>query len=126
MDGEWQGWYYTGQKFYLRTYKNGQKDGNWIWWFNDGKKKYEGSYLNDKKEGKWTEWNKEGDLVTSGTYHNSVKWSGIFDDGRYYKGRMANQSEQYYDNGTMKSQGMLIGEIKLDLWTYWYYNGNKK
>ena len=84
------------------------------------------SYLNDKKEGKWTEWNKEGSLVTSGTYHNSVKWSGIFDDGRYYKGRMANQSEQYYDNGTMKSQGMLIGEIKLDLWAYWYDNGNKK
>ena len=26
----------------------------------------------------------------------------------------------------MKSQGMLIGEIKLDLWTYWYDNGQKK
>ena len=39
---------------------------------------------------------------------------------------MASQQEEYYKNGTMKSQGLRIGDVKLDLWTYWYDNGNKK
>ena len=34
--------------------------------------------------------------------------------------------EEYYDNGSLKAEGMQIGDIKLDSWKYYYENGNKK
>ena len=45
------GWYFSGQKFYERSYVSDKKEGEWIWWYSNGKMKYKGSYLNDKKDG---------------------------------------------------------------------------
>ena len=44
----------------------------------------------------------------------------------YYKGKMASKIEEYYDNGSLKAEGMQIGDIKLDSWKYYYENGKRK
>ena len=65
-------------------------------------------------------------IEIDGTYYNDIKWTGNFKDGMYYKGKMASKVEEYYDNGSLKAEGMQIGDIKLDSWKYYYENGKRK
>ena len=86
-DGEWRAWYYNGQRYYKRNYKNGQKHGPWTWWYDNGQKKYQGNYSNGKKNGEWFEWTSNGELVISGFYKNGKKWDGLFKGIKYSSGK---------------------------------------
>ncbi len=80
-------WYYNGQRYYKRNYKEGLKHGEWIWWYDNGQKKYTGHYINGKKDGEWFEWTNLGELTVNGLYQNGKKWDGVFKGIKYKSGK---------------------------------------
>ena len=75
-DGEWRSWYYNGQRYYKRNYKNGQKDGEWVWWYDNGRKNIM-AFIKWGKNGQWFEWSSNGAQIKM-AFIKTEKWDGDF------------------------------------------------
>ena len=90
--GLFQGWYVSGSKSVLGSFKLGQRDGDWTWWYENGQKQTEGAYYGKAKVGVWTDWWPTGQMKSTGTYASDIKvllWQYWDTDG--------NSSTENYD-----------------------------
>jgi len=116
--------------------------------YNDGTKKEEGKYRNGLKDGKWTSWHENGQKRKEGTYKDGkmIKkkvWNNAHLEHptdvdnvnvyeKTYKDGKLDRYTEWYGNGQKKKEGTYKGVGKYGdpqedgKWTYWYDNGQKE
>ena len=87
-----------------------------------GKKKYIGNFLNGNRHGTWVEWDESGNEIIDGEYKSGQKWNGQFGGKNYVSGLLRQDFVEKYPSGALKSSGVLINEVKIGQWSFWYEN----
>ena len=86
----------------------------------DGTPKIIASYKDGVPEGVRREYDKNGKIEKSYTFHNGkVIAEGVFTDGGKHEGLW----KEYYDDGSLKSEGNYEDDKKTGSWKYYYPNG---
>ena len=97
-------WYYTGQLYSERFYKNGMKDSvNKGYWFN-GNKKFEYNFLNGDYNGSYKEWYPDGKLSIWMNYKNGKEdgsQKGWRENGKLFINYVVKNGKTY---GVVKSR----------------------
>ena len=50
------------------------------------------------------------------------KWNGKFGQKNYVSGLLREDFVENYPNGNLKSSGILVNNVKIGSWSYWYQN----
>ena len=72
-DGEWNGYYDTGESAFIGAFVDGDPHGKHVYFFDTGKVREEGSYVMGLKQGVWKRYNKLGEITLATTYENGVE-----------------------------------------------------
>jgi antitoxin component YwqK of YwqJK toxin-antitoxin module len=91
--GEWKRFYPDGRLEWMRYYTHGKKTGNFITWWPNGVKQMDYHFEEGEYEGQCLEWNEFGRLIN---------------ERNYTKGYEEGQQKQFYDNGKVKSNYVMI------------------
>ena len=67
------GWYEDGQKYWEKTFKDGQLDGLYTEWFKNGQEMSEGTYKDGKRDGLWSWWDDNGQKYKEGIYKDGKR-----------------------------------------------------
>ncbi len=102
--------YYPGtqQVFEVKYYKNDLQDSVWVQYYVTGKKVAEGTYKMGHQEGKAVWYLEDGRINILGNYKNSAKhgtWVYYWIDE---KGNYVEKGREVWENGVLKSGGVLI------------------
>ena len=119
---EYNEYFENGEKKITGTFVNNKKSGEWIEWFSNGQKKYIGNFLNGNRHGSWVEWDESGNEIIDGEYKSGQKWNGQFGGKNYVSGLLRQDFVEKYPSGALKSSGVLINEVKIGQWSFWYEN----
>ena len=134
-------------------YLDGLRTGVWEWYYTSGKLKEKGSYLKGIAIGHWEERDEQDNLLAEYDYDESGKRNGsskTYKDGKlireekYSKGRLDGYKcytmdgkliseaqvkrgelvvNMYYENGNLRSEGVLKNDEKEGVWNFYYKNG---
>ena len=119
---EYNKYFENGEKKITGTFVNNKKSGEWIEWYSNGQKKYIGNFLNGNRHGSWVAWDESGNEIIDGEYKSGQKWNGQFGGKNYVSGLLRQDFVEKYPSGALKSSGVLINEVKIGQWSFWYEN----
>jgi len=89
-------------------------------YWSNGKPKIVATYKNGVPEGVRREYNEKGKIEKSYIFHNGkMVAEGIFTDAGLHEGTW----KEYYEDGSLKSEGDYENDKKTGLWKYYYPNG---
>ena len=84
---KYETYYSNGQKWYERTYKDGEKDGLWTRWWENGQKEIEWTWKDGKKEGLFIKWYENGQKNSEYTFKDGklISSKNWFSDGSVWE-----------------------------------------
>jgi len=77
-DGVLHGYYKSGEKEFIKYYKEGKKHGIATFWYENGQKKEEGNFEDSVKDGLWTSWYENGQKEYERVHENEKIISEYF------------------------------------------------
>lgn len=104
--GQWDYYYENGSLKMSGRLEQGKKDGYWVYQYKNNTIESEGSYLLGMKTGSWKYYHEAGVLKAL------EEFTG---DGSYY--------EEFFESGSIKSNGKIIGAKKVEEWIFYYEDG---
>lgn len=73
LNGECASFYENGNKFNRYYRKDGKQEGNYEGWYESGQIQIKGKFINDEKDGEWIEYNEDGTIQSKISYELGKK-----------------------------------------------------
>jgi membrane associated rhomboid family serine protease len=126
--GQWQGPvrdHYANGKIQMKgNYKNGKRDGIFLYYSDHNTYESAGRYVDNESYGKWQTFHPNGRLQSETHYRERAFVATMYDStGRVLLRNGAGTIIEYYDNGTVKTEGEYYDGAKEGLWTGRHKNG---
>jgi antitoxin component YwqK of YwqJK toxin-antitoxin module len=111
-------WFENGQKEKMQSFDNGIPSGDYMGWNIKGNLIKKISYESGKiKDGYYSIYDENGTQIKVVTYDNEYITNEIYNNGKYIS---------YYENGNIKSEGLIADNGNQGLYIEFWENGQKK